>query len=349
LEPIHANESHSWRRLPRAPKASKEPCLWNAIAHEITNRCGASFEIGYENTLTIKGIHVDTIETLTSKTIPQDPDLFSFDPQNANVTEQMTRWHCHLDSLRTWSEECVRHAEACAPYPTGQSISNALWSVLNGYDAQTEDQVPHGCLALPQAIEHLQLAVRNIETQIRSEHVDALSDVVQSAALSNFIQCLSRLPKMSVTCFAQRFATTQKRYMGLMPDGAKVGDLICVIYGCEAPMVLRSYEGGRFRLIGHGKAHGFSFDKAVVESTSTHWRGAGSSDREISYQKKQDKKPVNPKFTLGGLLAAWDTNQASTSTLPPTPVEKNFTFTSWNEAGQRVYTLLKETRTFTLV
>jgi hypothetical protein len=348
LEPIYTNESHSWRPLPRAPKPSEDPGLWNAIAHEITKRCGAYFEIGEENTLKIKGIHIDTIETLTSDTIPQDPDLFFPDPQNANATEQMTRWHCYLETLKTWCEECVRHAEACAPYPTGQSISSALWSVLNGYDARTEDHVPHGCLALPRAIEQLQLAVDIMATQIRSEHVDALSDVVKSAALSNFIHCLSLLPKMSVTCFALKFATTRKRYMGLMPDGAMVGDLICVIYGCEAPMVLRSCEGGRFRLIGHGKAHGFSFDKAVVESNSTRRGGAGNSDRKISYQKKEDAKR-DTNFTLRGALAAWNTNRPKASTLPPAPVKKDFTFTSWNKAGETVYTLLKETRTFTLV
>lgn len=210
LEPIHKNESHSWRPLPRASEPSEEPHLWNAIAREITNRCGACFEIGYKNTLAIRGIHIDTIETLSSDTIPQDPDMFCFDPQNVNTIEHSTRWHDHLESLKIWSEECVRHAETCAPYPTGQSISSVLWSVLNGYDARTEDQVPHGCLALPQAIAHLQLAVGIIEKEMRSEHVDALNDIVQSAALSNFIQCLSRLPKMSVTCFAQKFATTQK-------------------------------------------------------------------------------------------------------------------------------------------
>jgi hypothetical protein len=306
LEPIDTNESHSWRPPPRSSKASEESQSWTDIAREITKRCGAYFEVGHENTLTIKGIHVDTIETLSSDTIPQDPELFFFDPENANATEQLTKWQSHLKSLKIWSEECVRNAETCAPYPTEQSISSALWSVLNGHDARTEDQVPYGCLALPQAIGHLQIAVDIIGKQIRSEHVDALSDIVQSTALSNFTQCLSRLPKMSVTCFAQKFATTQKRYMGLMPDGSKVGDLICVMYGCEAPVVLRSCESGCFRLVGHGTACGFNFDKAVVESTSTRRRGAKSS-------------------------------------------RKDFTFTSWNQAGRKVYTLLKETKFFTLV
>jgi hypothetical protein len=99
----------------------------------------------------------------------------------------MTQRHRHLESLKIWSEECVRHARTCALYPTGQSLSSALGSVLNGYDARTEDQVPDGRLALPRAIENVQVAVVNIEKQIHSKHVDTLSDVVGSAALSNFV------------------------------------------------------------------------------------------------------------------------------------------------------------------
>jgi hypothetical protein len=111
---------------------------------------------------------------------------------------------------------------------------------------------------------------------------------------------------MSETCFAKKFATTQKRYMGLMPEEAKVGDVICVIYGCEIPGVLRSCEGGCFRLIGHGKVHSFNFDDAVVESTFTRQRGMRNSRKE-------------------------------------------FTFATRNRAGRNVYTLLKETRKFTLL
>lgn len=71
--------------------------------------------------------------------------------------------------------------------------------------------------------------------------------------------------------------------MGLMPDGAKVGDLICVMYGCQSPMVLRSCEGGCFRLVGHGKVHGYNFDKAVVESTFTRQRGARNYGKKFTF------------------------------------------------------------------
>jgi hypothetical protein len=306
VESIDKNKSHSWRPLQEVSRATGTLCPWDSVRHEITNRCRTHFEIGHENTLTIRGIHVDTIATLSSHTIPEDHGMFAFDPQKMNAEETLPKWHHHLESLRIWSEECVRHAQTCTPYPTGQGISSVLWSVLNGYDARTEDQVPYGCLALPGAIRDLQVAVVFIEKQIRSQEVDALSDIVGSVALTRFIHCLSQLPKMSVTCFARKFATTKKRYLGLMPDGAKVGDLICILYGSETPVVLRECEDGYFRLVGHGKVHGLSFDKAVVESTFRRRRGAKTS-------------------------------------------KKKFTFRTWDQAGREFYTLLKETREFTLV
>jgi hypothetical protein len=304
LEPIKGNGTRSWRPLPGVSKASKE--LDPSIFHEITNRCGAYFKLGHENTLIIKGIHVDTIATLSSHTVPDDLGLFFPGPQQfVNAAEDLAKWHHYLESLKIWSEECVRHAQTCTPSPTEQSISSAFWTVLNGRDARTEDQVPDGCLALPRAIEKLQVALCNFGKQICSK-VDAPVDMAGFAAQSNLEHCMSRLPDMTETCFAQKFATTQKRYMGIMPDGAKVGDLICAMYGCETPVVLRSCEGGCFGLIGHGKVHMFDFDDAVVESTFSFRSGARKSKKE-------------------------------------------YTFTTPDETGRNVYTLLKETREFTLV
>jgi hypothetical protein len=306
MESIDRNERNSWRPGPTTFDAPQDIYPSNCIAREITERCGAHFEIDHQNTLTIRGIHMDTIAALSSCTIPQYQNSF-FDPHNERSTEFMADVQQHFESLKTWSEECIRHAQTCDPYPSGQSISSALWSALNGCDARTEDQVPHGYLTLPRAIEDVQVAAGAVERQSRSKYDDALSDILGATALSNFKQCLSRLSMMKETCSTRKFATTQKRYMGMMPEGAKVGDLICVIYGCEIPVVLRGFETGSFKLIGHGTVHGFDFDDAVVESTFVHHRKGSRISK------------------------------------------KDFTFRTKNQAGRAVYTLLKETRKFTLV
>jgi hypothetical protein len=47
----------------------------------------------------------------------------------------------------------------------------------------------------------------------------------------------------------------QNGYMGLVPDDAEKGDLICILSGGNTPFVLRSYWG-RFRLVGSCYVHG---------------------------------------------------------------------------------------------
>ncbi|KAH7071640.1 heterokaryon incompatibility protein-domain-containing protein [Paraphoma chrysanthemicola] len=274
LVSIDETENRSWRSMPEACKDPKERLIKTAISHQITRHCRPHVEFGHQNTLTIKGMHLDTIATLSLNTFPQDAALSYFDPDGADVTGTIAKWHRHLEALKLWSEECLQHAQTCHPYPNGESIASALWSTLNGHASRAEDQVPDSCVALPRAIENVQLAAGAVEKQMQSEHVDALSDVLSSVALSTLLECLARLPKMSATCSGQKFATTWGRYMGLMPDGAMVGDWICVVYGCETPVVLRARENGCFVLIGHGELRGFDFDDAVVEATTRRKRAA---------------------------------------------------------------------------
>ena len=68
-------------------------------------------------------------------------------------------------------------------------------------------------------------------------------------------------------------AITQKKYMGLVPDRAMVGDLIYVLYGCEMPFILRRYWRSCFRLIGHGEFEGLVFSDAIVEKQVVLVRG----------------------------------------------------------------------------
>ena len=56
----------------------------------------------------------------------------------------------------------------------------------------------------------------------------------------------------------RRLVTTYGGYLGLVPAGAKVGDVIAVIMGCDVPLVLRPVRGetSRFTLIGECYVHG---------------------------------------------------------------------------------------------
>lgn len=49
---------------------------------------------------------------------------------------------------------------------------------------------------------------------------------------------------------------TERRYLGLAPDAAEKGDLVCILYGCSVPVVIRKRRGGNHELVGECYIHG---------------------------------------------------------------------------------------------
>jgi hypothetical protein len=59
---------------------------------------------------------------------------------------------------------------------------------------------------------------------------------------------------------------SQKPRLGLSPAEAEKGDLICILYGCSVPVILREIEGGQvpeYRLIGECYLHGMMDAEAI--------------------------------------------------------------------------------------
>ncbi|KAI1081500.1 HET-domain-containing protein [Whalleya microplaca] len=53
----------------------------------------------------------------------------------------------------------------------------------------------------------------------------------------------------------RRLVTTHTGYLGLVPAATKVGDVITVLAGCDAPLVLRSEGKGRYSVVGEAYVH----------------------------------------------------------------------------------------------
>ena len=61
---------------------------------------------------------------------------------------------------------------------------------------------------------------------------------------------------------ARRIVTTEKGYIGMVPELARRGDLICVLFGCRMPVVLRPLDEG-FLFIGDSYVHGLMSGEAI--------------------------------------------------------------------------------------
>lgn len=55
----------------------------------------------------------------------------------------------------------------------------------------------------------------------------------------------------------RKFFTSEGDLLGLCPAATTQGDLVCILYGCSVPVILRRHEdGGYFELIGEAYVHG---------------------------------------------------------------------------------------------
>ncbi|KAI6086388.1 HET-domain-containing protein [Hypoxylon rubiginosum] len=61
-----------------------------------------------------------------------------------------------------------------------------------------------------------------------------------------------------------QFARCDGHYIGIVPSAAQVGDKICVLMGCDSPMVLRPTENGKFLLIGETYVDGLCEGQAFL-------------------------------------------------------------------------------------
>jgi hypothetical protein len=271
--PIHTDKAQHWRSNWKISSSGHEEC---PTRYEITQHCRPSFSLGKGNALTVTGFHFDTITAVSQHTHPQDDALYAVDPFSKDITALHDLMQQTLDASYQWIEECMHHAAQCLPYPTGQNTWSSLWKTLNGDSTKVNNIMPEGCEIL---LENIRKA-RSILTVLKDQELSnqlgnpgSLSEVALGAAISNFEYTMSRLPKMATEFFSWRFAATRNKYMGLVPNAGKVGDIICVIYGCEMPFILRSCRPNCYEFIGHCKIQGFDFDEAVVESSVVPQKG----------------------------------------------------------------------------
>ncbi|CZR57859.1 uncharacterized protein PAC_07748 [Phialocephala subalpina] len=63
----------------------------------------------------------------------------------------------------------------------------------------------------------------------------------------------------------RRLAITKSGHIGAVPETARIGDLICVLYGCSVPVVLRSStEGESYKFAGECYLYGFMDAEAIA-------------------------------------------------------------------------------------
>jgi hypothetical protein len=295
----HESSKDTWRD--DTNKSSR--VRWRHVHESITFSCRPVFTFGKNDELVVTGIHFDTITALSKRTQHQY-QFRSVDSKTRAQAEDdyLTEMGGHLESLHAWIDECTQLAAKCLPYPTEQDIEEALWRTLSDDFAGTalDAPLPHeGHLGNIRGALQALTCSRDKLVAMRSSTSNAWCEIVLEAAMSRLESLMAALPRPLPQ---QRFATTRRKYIGLVPQQTRVGDLFCVMYGCETPFILRRRRARQFGFVGHGKFQGFDFDNAVAELNGLEeqrWkRSVDSSMLESGLCKVDIKFKRTRKFTI---------------------------------------------------
>ena len=69
----------------------------------------------------------------------------------------------------------------------------------------------------------------------------------ENPGTGDWVWCLGEtlieyIETMSIACAPRRFFVSEKGYMGIGPESADNGDMICVLLGCQVPVLIRKHH-----------------------------------------------------------------------------------------------------------
>jgi hypothetical protein len=69
--------------------------------------------------------------------------------------------------------------------------------------------------------------------------------------------------------YRRKIFISERGYCGLVPDSAKTGDVLCILFGCDVPVLLRELGTNKFNLIGESYI-GRLMDGEAIEALEQH-------------------------------------------------------------------------------
>ena len=69
----------------------------------------------------------------------------------------------------------------------------------------------------------------------------------------------------------KKLAMMSNRLLGLVPEGTRPGDIICVLFGCCVPLVLRADGGSTFKIVGGCYVDGVMRGEPLLGELPNNW------------------------------------------------------------------------------
>jgi len=107
----------------------------------------------------------------------------------------------------------------------------------------------------------------NLHTAILNSEALDFCEEFPSEREADFMECYKKVRghMNSRTLFTRDGHNADRGMMGMGPDFTAPGDLVCVLFGCDAPVILREKEGeeGKFMFIGDAHVQGFMDEEGI--------------------------------------------------------------------------------------
>ena len=164
-----------------------------------------------------------------------------------------------MKSVMHWEARSRTLTSNLSSYPTGEPIHDVYRRVLVANKDNLDNE------ASPSYVENYERMLRmfQIEEQTRSFAEGKPSfDFDEEELMSVSKSLMEYAIPMSACIGERRLCVTRKGYIGLVPDNATEGDVICIFPGAEVPFVLRKHDDYH-ELLGDCYVHGIMTGEAL--------------------------------------------------------------------------------------
>lgn len=104
------------------------------------------------------------------------------------------------------------------------------------------------------------------------EYLAVREDEYEMPPEATVLEAAQRAVSVQLT---RRLMISANGYIGLATKRVRSGDLICILFGCSTPVLLRPNDGGGFQLVGECYVHG------LMEGKAMEWMDEGKYQTEV--------------------------------------------------------------------
>lgn len=187
--------------------------------------------------LTLHGYRVDTVKTSLRR--GQYPSRKSCSDCETAVRDVVDLFQ-ELSRIET------------AAYPTSESRSEALW------------RTP---IADCDAVFNIQRKYRPPATVRMKESYNTLMSLSSKDSCRD-LRARAYLHVMKLVSARRRLFVSQRGYLGLGADTIRRGDVICLLFGGDSPLILRDTRSGYYKLVGEAYIHGIMHGELLSTAAS---------------------------------------------------------------------------------